>query len=211
MSCYGLSRIADRDHLFSPPSILRPKRIYTVDMDEQHAIQRLKQGDIGGLEVLVNRYQTRAARTAYLIVGDPALAEDIAQEAFLRVFRSIAGFDAGRPFEAWFLRIVVNLALKTAQKSIRQTTPGEEALDELLAEVETVETQVEFNERKRQLWDAMQKLSPRQRAVIVQKYYLGMNEREMAEKSASATGTIRWLLHTARQRLLRWMKERDAE
>jgi len=180
-------------------------------MDEQHAIQRLKQGDIGGLEVLVNRYQTRAARTAYLIVGDPALAEDIAQEAFLRVFRSIAGFDAGRPFEAWFLRIVVNLALKTAQKSTRQTTPGEEALDELLADIETVETQVEFNERKRQLWDAMQKLSPRQRAVIVQKYYLGMNESDMAREADSATGTIRWLLHTARRRLRRWLKERDEE
>jgi RNA polymerase sigma-70 factor (ECF subfamily) len=180
-------------------------------MDEQHAIQRLKQGDISGLEVLVNRYQTRAVRTAYLIVCDAALAEDVAQEAFLRAFRSIAGFDAGRSFEAWFLRIVVNLALKAVKQSARQVTPGEDALNALLADIESVETQVEWNEGCRQLWNAMRQLSPRQRAVIVQKYYLGMNESDMAQEADSAKGTIRWLLHTARRRLRRLLKERDEE
>lgn len=180
-------------------------------MDEQRAIRRLKQGDINGLEVLVSRYQTQAVRTAYLIVCNPVLAEDIAQEAFLRAFRSIASFDSGRPFEAWFLRIVVNLALKTVQQSARQTPLEAGVLDNLIADIETIETQVEWNEYRRWLWDAMQKLSPRQRAVIVQKYYLGMNESEMAEVSDSAKGTIRWLLHTARRRLLRLLKERDKE
>ncbi len=180
-------------------------------MDEQHAIQCMKQGDINGLEVLVNLYQTRAVRTAYLIVCDSALAEDVTQDAFLRAFRSIASFDPARSFEAWLLRIVVNLSLKAVQKSARHAPLDENELDNLMGNLISVESQVEWNERRRQLWDAMQQLSPRQRAVIVQKYYLGMNESQMAQESGSAKGTIRWLLHTARKRLQGFIKEKDKE
>jgi DNA-directed RNA polymerase specialized sigma24 family protein len=55
-------------------------------MDESHAIARLKRGDIAGLQTLVRVYQVLAARTAYLIVRDRALAEDIVQTAFVHVF-----------------------------------------------------------------------------------------------------------------------------
>ncbi len=73
-------------------------------MDESRAIARLKRSDIAGLETLVRAYQLRAARTAYLIVRDRALAEDIVQSAFVRVFEHIDQFDARRPFGPWFLR-----------------------------------------------------------------------------------------------------------
>jgi RNA polymerase sigma-70 factor (ECF subfamily) len=53
-------------------------------MDELGAIQRLKSGDIGGLEVLVGLYQVRAVRTAFLITRDVAQAEDAVQEAYLQ-------------------------------------------------------------------------------------------------------------------------------
>ena len=82
-------------------------------MDNQDAIQRLKRGDIGGLHVLVDRYQVRAARAAYLITQDTAMAEDIMQNAFLRVYDRIDQFDLTRPFEPWLMRIVINLALQT--------------------------------------------------------------------------------------------------
>jgi len=82
-------------------------------LDEQEAIRRLKRGDIGGLEVLASRYQVKAVRTAYLITRDPALAEDVVQDCFVRVFHSIAGFDSARPFEPWFMRSVVNASVKS--------------------------------------------------------------------------------------------------
>ncbi|MBU4225438.1 MAG: hypothetical protein KKC71_06415 [Chloroflexi bacterium] len=68
-------------------------------MDESQAIQRLKRGDIGGLEFLVHRYQLKAVRTAYLITRDPQTAEDVVQDTFLQSYRSIARFDGTRPFE----------------------------------------------------------------------------------------------------------------
>ena len=89
-------------------------------MDEQQAIQRLKRGDIGGLEIFVNVYQVRAVRTAYLITRDVALAEDVVQDAFLQTYRSIRHFDQDRPFGPWFMRSVVNAAVKAAQKTARQ-------------------------------------------------------------------------------------------
>jgi len=174
-------------------------------MDEQEAIQRLQQNDIGGLEFLVSRYQVRAVRTAYLITHDPGLAEDVVQDCFVRVFRSIRGFDAKRPFEPWFMRSVVNASVKLMQRSSRQVLMREEAdeslLMELAARVESVEAQVESGEVQHQIWEAMQTLSPRQRAVIVQRYFLEMSEKEMAEESGSAVGTVKWMLNAARERL----------
>jgi RNA polymerase sigma-70 factor, ECF subfamily len=174
-------------------------------IDETEAIRRLKQGDIGGLEVLVSRYQVKAVRTAYLITRDPTQAEDIVQDCFVRAFHSIHRFDAARPFEPWFMRSVVNASLKSLNRSARQVEVWDDADDALFAELaqklESVEAQVESIEIQDQLWDAMQKLSPRQRAVIVQRYFLEMSEKEMAAETGSAVGTIKWMLSAARQRL----------
>ena len=182
-------------------------------MDEQEAIRRLKDGDIGGLEFLVHRYQLKAVRTAYLITRDLGLAEDIVQDSFLQVYRAIHSFDATRPFEPWFLRSVINASVKLLQKSARQVQFGDEAdesaLLELATRVNSIESEVESAEVQDQIWDAMQKLSPRQRAVIVQRYYLEMSEAEMAKASGAARGTVKWLLNAARERLRSLLVERS--
>lgn len=182
-------------------------------MDEKQAIQRLKLGDIRGLEYLVNCNQLKAVRVAYLITRDSGLAEDIVQEAFIHVFHSIRTFDETRPFEPWFLRSVVNASVKMMQRSMWQIQVGDEADEslyvELAAKVESVEEQVASIEIQNQIWEAMQKLSPRQRAVIVQRYYLEMSEKEMALESGTAMGTVKWLLHAARERLRSLLAERS--
>ena len=89
-------------------------------MEEREAIARLNRGDIAGLETLVRQYQVQAVRTAYLITRDRALAEDIVQAAFLRVYERIGQFDTKRPFGPWFLRSVVNDAIKAATRHEHQ-------------------------------------------------------------------------------------------
>ncbi len=174
-------------------------------MDEQKAIQQLKRGDIGGLETLVRCHQVNAVRTAYLITRDPHLAEDIVQDAFLNAYRSIGGFDASRPFAPWFMRSVIHAAVKAAQKTATQA-PAESGSEDDWVEnwvsgQESVETQMESAEFQQEIWNALQELSPRQRAVIVQRYFLQMSEKEMAEKADTAPGTVKWLLNAARSRL----------
>jgi RNA polymerase sigma-70 factor (ECF subfamily) len=88
-------------------------------MEDQIAISRLKRGDLKGLEALVIRYQVRAVHAAYMIVFDRGLAEDVVQTAFVKVAERIRQFDESRPFAPWFFRIVVNDALKLAQKQKR--------------------------------------------------------------------------------------------
>lgn len=174
-------------------------------MDDSQAVRRLKEGDIGGLEALVSRYQDRAVQTAFLITHDQQLAEDAAQETFVRLYQRIHRFDETRAFAPYLLRSVVNTALNAAEKTERWVQYGAGADVEqvalLLAEAVSVEEQVEYARLKAEILRALACLPPRQRAVIVQRYYLGMTEREMAESLSAPAGTIKWLLNTARQRL----------
>jgi RNA polymerase sigma-70 factor (ECF subfamily) len=171
--------------------------------DDDQAIRRLKNGDISGLEVLVTRYQVKAVRTAFLIVRNQQAAEEIVQETFLRVFECIRHFDENRPFGPYLLRSVVNAALDVAQKESKwqQVDSGFESIEGLIEQAITVEAQVEFNALKQDICQALERLSPRQRAAIVLRYYLEMSEKEMAESLNAAPGTVKWLLNAARKRL----------
>lgn len=174
-------------------------------MDDVQAIHRLKSGDIGGLETLIARYQLKAVRTAFLITRDESVAEDVVQDAFIRFFEQVRHFDAQRAFRPYFMRSVVNLALNMVQKESKglQFSGDDDTsqLQALLARAVSVETQVEFAQLQRELLEALFKLPPRQRAVIVQRYYLEMREQEMAENLEIAPGTVKWLLNAARSRL----------
>src|SRR5690242_11145944 len=88
-------------------------------MDDFQAIQRLKDGDVGGLETLVERYQAMAIRAAFLVTSDETLAEDVVQDTFARIYQRISQFDSSRPFEPYLLRSVVNAALNAVQMSRR--------------------------------------------------------------------------------------------
>ncbi len=175
-------------------------------MDDLQAIRRLKNGDIGGLEILIANYQAKAVRTAYLVTHDEPMAEDVVQDAFVRFYERAGRFDEDRPFEPYFLRSVVNAALNAVEKENRSTAlPDEEmnlpALERLLACASSVEEQVEFAQLKREIHQALGALSPRQRAAAVLRYYLEMSEKEMTEALDVAPGTVKWLLNAARGRL----------
>jgi RNA polymerase sigma-70 factor, ECF subfamily len=173
-------------------------------MDEQQAIARLKQGDLHGLEFLLRQYQVRAVHTAYLIVGDPALAEDIAQNVFLRLAQKIDQFDDKRPFRPWFFRAVVNEAVKAAKRQKRTVSleePPEAVTHWLLDSAPGPEELVEAGDLRQVVGNALQRLTPEQRAVIVQRHFLEMSEAEMVEKFQRPASTIKWWLHSARKSL----------
>jgi RNA polymerase sigma-70 factor (ECF subfamily) len=185
--------------------------------DDLHAIRRLKRGDIGGLEILIARHQGKALRVAFLVTHDNAMAEDVVQEAFVRFFHRAHYFDECHPFEPYFLRSVVNAALNAVQRESKvQHFDLEEAdvsgMETLLERATSVEEQAEFNALKQEIFEALTALPPRQRAVIVQRYYLEMTEKEMAEAMQAPPGTVKWLLNAARARLRSLLgRERMAE
>lgn len=183
-------------------------------MDDLQAIQRLKDGDIGGLEYLVVRYQAKAVRAAFLITHDEILAEDVVQDTFMRIYHRLDHFDPSRPFEPYLLRSVVNAALNVAQKVDKhRSMEGDlDQMEGLLSQAASVESEMEYIQLKQRIVAALAKLEPRQRAVVIQRYYLQMSEKEMAVALDAPPGTVKWLLNTARAKLQDLLgSERSAE
>ena len=172
-------------------------------MDDTRAIRRLKHGDIGGLEILMEQYQVKAARAAFLITHDESVAQDIVQETFIRICERIHQFDESRPFEPYLIRSVIHASLNAVRGSGKFTSLDDESgeIENLLDRAASVESQVESTQLQHEILNALSKLSPRQRAVIVQRYYLEMSEQEMALALDAAPGTVKWLLNAARERL----------
>jgi RNA polymerase sigma-70 factor, ECF subfamily len=181
-------------------------------MDDRTAISRIKQGDLTGLEILVDRYQVRAVYTAYLILYDRGLAEDIAQAAFVKVAEKVHQFDEERPFAPWFFRIVVNDAIKAAKRQ-RQRVQLNPDSDPVTLKVAAWLTDpspqpgqiVEEHELRQHILKAIKSLTSEQRAVIVMRYFLEMSEAEMSARLERPISTIKWWLRDARESLRRRM------
>jgi RNA polymerase sigma-70 factor (ECF subfamily) len=174
-------------------------------MREAEAIARLKRGDISGLEGLVAVYQVQAVRAADLVTRDLGLAEDIVQSAFLRVYERIGQYDSSRPFAPWFLRSVINDAIKVSTRgrhvSLDELSPLEGPLLRSYSEGVDLGSLVVEAETNDAIWEALGKLPPHQRAVLVLRYYLDLGEAEMSARLDVPAGTIKSRLHTARKHL----------
>lgn len=174
------------------------------ELIEHHTIEKLKAGDIKALTPLVQTYQHRALRTAYLVTQDQSLAEDVTQSAFLRAFECIHQFDSSCRFLPWFLRIVVNMAVQSAKKQSRTLSLDTLSNDDELPDTMlNPEVQVEIRELETQIETLLEQLSPEQRAVIVLRYYVDFTETQMAHMLDVPTGTIKSRLFSARKQLRR--------
>lgn len=174
-------------------------------MREAEAIARLKRGDIGGLEGLVTIYQVQAMRAAYLVTRDLGMAEDVVQSAFLHVYERIGSYDTSRPFGPWFLKSVINASIKATTRgryvSLDALTPLEGTLLRSYGESIDLSSLVETSETNDAIWEAMGKLPPEQRAVLVLRYYLGLREAEMSTRLEVPVGTVKSRLYAARKHL----------
>ncbi len=178
-------------------------------MEERQAIAKLKQGDIAGLETLVRKYYLQAVRVAYLILQEQALAEDVAQSSFINLYKKIDQYDDSRDFRPWFFRSVVNKAISVTRKRSRTVSLDdyEEAagwfssLNGQHENERSLEDDLISGETRQSIWLALEKLTPRQRAAIVMRYYLELSEKEIAQEMERPKSTVKWTLYSARQKL----------
>lgn len=176
-------------------------------MDDLQAIHRLKKGEIGGLGALIDRYQTPALRTAFLITQDTAIAQDVVQDAFLNAYRSIHQFDIRRPFAPWLMRSVANGALKALRGrssvvSIDHADEDDPASAEWLADSAALPDEIVETEFTAQIVrDAIAALSPERRAVLVLRLYLDLSEAETANTLGIPVGTVKSRLHAAKMQV----------
>ena len=176
-------------------------------MHEHEAIARMKRGDNSGLDHLVRQHQVQALRTAMLITRDKALAEDVVQSAFIRAYQKIEQFDASKPFAPWFMRSVANAAVQASKKMNRtlslhdQVSDGTTFEDLLADSTGNPDETLAAKERQLMIRDALDKLTPEQRAAVVMRYFLDMSESDISTALETPKGTIKWRLHESRKRL----------
>jgi RNA polymerase sigma-70 factor, ECF subfamily len=180
---------------------------------ERASIARLKEGDIGGLAALVETYQLQAVRTAYLIVRDRPLAEDITQSAFIRAYERIAQFDSNAPFGPWFLRSVANDAIKAVERARRTQSLDSDVEDGapaivLVDRAAGPEALLEQAEDASAVWALLGRLPARQRAAVVLRYFDGLSDTEIADQLDTPPATVRWRLFAARAKLRTWLGAR---
>jgi RNA polymerase sigma factor (sigma-70 family) len=178
-------------------------------LDEAESVERAQRGDVDAYEGLVRRYQSIAHRTAYLITGDAAAAEDAAQSGFVKAYYALPRFRRGSPFRPWLLKIVANEARNQKRSAGRRAglelrlagdRPREDAAP-------SPEATVLADEPRRRLLDAVNRLRPKDREIIALRYFLELSEVETAEVLGCAPGTVKSRLSRALQRLRPLLEE----
>jgi len=172
-------------------------------LEERARIERAQEGDAGAYETLVRQYQDVAFRTAYLITGTAAEAEDAAQEAFVKAWYALGRFRPDAPFRPWLLRIVANEARN------RRTAAGRRGNLALRARehdpdgdaTPSPEAVALRAEQREMLLRAVNRLREEDRLVIGYRYFFDLSEAEMATALDCARGTVKSRLSRALGRL----------
>ena len=168
-------------------------------MTENEAVQRCQRGDRDAFRYLVELHQGVVFGTAYNMTGNRALAEEMAQEAFLSAWKGIRGFSRGRPFKPWLMRILVNTVMANRRKRSVETTPIEGS--EWEGDLESPEASVESKSERQTLQQAIRDLSPEHRQVVALRYFADMTVPEAARASGVSEGTVKSRLHRAHRAL----------
>jgi RNA polymerase sigma-70 factor, ECF subfamily len=179
------------------------------DPEDQGLVDRATRGDRAAYGALVKRYQRRVYITALQITHNPADADDLTQETFVKAYRALPQFDARSDFFTWLYRIAVNSALNFLSSAHRRrSVPLEEdelipqAVERLVAGRDDPRERAELRQLCGKVMEAMATLKPDLRITLVLHAVEGMNQKEAAEVRDCAEGTVAWRISEAR-RLLR--------
>jgi len=183
-----------------------------VRMDEPELIRAAQQGDQRAFERLVRLYDQNVLRLATNLLRSPEEANDIYQEAFLRVFKNLHTFRFDCSFHTWLYRIVSNLCLDALRKrkvrreesSVVETSDG--PLDRMDAVPEqradgNPERQLESRELKQRIREVLGGLTPRERAVFEMRHYQGMRLRTIGEVMGTSEEAAKNCLFRATQKM----------
>jgi RNA polymerase sigma factor (sigma-70 family) len=161
--------------------------------DEARLVELARRGDATAYEELVQLHQGIAFRTAYLVTGNAADAEEAAQDGFVKAWRALGRFRPGAPFRPWLLQIVVNEARN------RRRSAGRRAALELRLVAEepsggaapSPEVETLAGARRRALLDALGRLREDDRLVLACRFFLDLSEEETARALGVRRGTVK--------------------
>ena len=178
-----------------------------IDLDsvtEARLVAQALGGSEAAFEQIVRRHQRAVLTLLVRLTGDAGLAEDLAQETFVKAFRSLGAFDTARRLSSWLLRIAHNTGIDALRRQRLKTVPLETAaadnqpLDpEAPAEADPLERAALAGA----LDSAMQRLTPTQRAAMSLRYEEGLSFADVGQVLGMPEATARSHVHRARRTL----------
>lgn len=186
-----------------------------ADIDAVY-VQRAQDGDIAAFDYLVRKYRERLFSIVYNMTSNREDAADLTQEAFIKAFSSIKRFRGKSSFFTWLYRIAVNTALSHLKRNrfrrfFSLENINDEASSTEIVEALSVKTKTEkgamISELQERLNEALQKLSPKHRTVVVLFEIEGLSHQEISEVMNCSVGTVRSRLHYAKQQLQAYLQD----
>ncbi len=177
------------------------------DQDLQ-LVKRSQEGEGEAFEQLVLKYEKKVYQIAYHMVNDAESAYDLAQEAWLRAYRSINKFKGRSNFSTWLSRIVTNICLTHLRRERKREIKFVDAKLNALrgGAAKDPHKEAEAKELHRAIVEGLERLPPRQRAVIVLHEIHGFSKREVARILKLSYGGVRANLHHARMKLQEYLE-----
>jgi RNA polymerase sigma-70 factor (ECF subfamily) len=186
------------------------------DRSDQALVQRVQNGDQQAFALLVAKYQRRIFRLISRFVADPASAEDIAQETFLRAYRAIGNFRGDSQFYTWLYRIAVNTAKRSALTCARSPVFPENSQNpeqdetfprqEQLSSMDTPEAVMASRELVNAVNAAMEELPEELRSAIMLREIEGLSYEEISHMLGCPVGTVRSRIFRARESIARRLR-----
>jgi RNA polymerase sigma-70 factor (ECF subfamily) len=177
-----------------------------VELSDEELCRQAAARAPGAFDALVDRYQERSYRIAWSILRDREDARDCSQEAFVRLHDAAPSFAGRARFSTWFYRILVNCCLdhQRRRRSWHRLVQREDAsggeddpLDRLAEPARDPVERIHAERCLRRLWEAVEGLSPQQRAVVVLQCREGLGTEEVAAVLGCSEVTVRVHLHRA--------------
>ncbi|MBM3211257.1 sigma-70 family RNA polymerase sigma factor [Candidatus Poribacteria bacterium] len=178
-------------------------------MEDADLARLCQKGDMGAFEELFNKHQKQVFHISYRMTNNREDASDLTQEIFLRAYQKIGKFDSRSSFSTWLYKLAVNLCIDELRKRKKSANvlPLEEALAN--ADPDTPENLAILNDRERQVWEALDSLKEKERAIIILKDIEGLSYDEIAKVFKCSLGRVKSRIHEARQKLKSVLEKKD--
>ena len=185
-----------------------------VDSSDLELVRRAQRGERGAFDLLVLRYQHKVIKLVARLLRDPAEAEDVAQEAFVKAYRALASFRGDSAFYTWLYRIAVNTARNAMASRQRRPLDYEAELSDSeqsnvetrLRHTDTPEASVLSEEIRETVNRAVSDLPEDLRTAIILREVEGLSYEEIAAAMDCPVGTVRSRIFRAREAIDRSLK-----
>ena len=184
-----------------------PRLVLYSKLSDSELVDKATNGDRRALDTLVERYSPRVNRLASQLIGDLEEARDAAQESLVKVCTRLKQFRGEAQFATWLHRLVVNTCRdRMAFQRVRRSEPLE--LDEhAVAEDADPSSAAMLTDLRRDLADALSRLSADQRIAVVLRDSFGLSYKEISRVARMPVGTAKCYVHRARARLRTLLEE----